>query len=79
MTTLNAQFLSLNRTRFMQLALFAAVISVPLLSILGMLIMGWQRGLEILLVVCVLCFGSLFVAAVALGYRPNRRTPPTPT
>ena len=79
MTTFKAQFLSFNRTRFMQLALCAAGISVPLLSILGMLIMGWQRGLEILLVVCVLCFGSLFVAAVALGYRPNRRTPPTPT
>lgn len=73
MNTIKTQLASIDRVRFLQLFLLAISITAILFGTLGVLIAGISYGLGVFAYSIVLGFGSFFVLAVALGYRPNRR------
>lgn len=73
MQTIKAQLAAIDRTRFLQIFLLAISIAAVLFGTLGVFIVGVSYGLGVCAGSIALGFGSLFVLAVALGYRPNRR------
>ncbi|MDO8594062.1 MAG: hypothetical protein Q7R93_00920 [bacterium] len=70
---MRVQLAKIDQTRFLQLLLYTAGISAVVLGTLATLFLGALRGLLVFVVSVFVSVGFLFLLAVGLGYKPNRR------